>query len=96
VAACRRITRWGKGQLSVGPQAEDLVREVRAGDLAQEPEASEDERQTVAGETARGLDLKMEVWRGRVAAVTELSQQLATANALSDSSLRLRSCSSSL
>jgi hypothetical protein len=61
VAACPRITGWGERQLPVGPHAEDLVREVRAGDLAQEPEASEDERQPVAGEGARGLDLEMEV-----------------------------------
>jgi hypothetical protein len=32
----------------------------------------------------RGPDLEMDVWRGRVAAVTELSQHPATANALSD------------
>src|SRR5215211_3044538 len=74
---------WGKGQLSVGPQAEVLVRE-RFGDLAQESEAVEYERQAVAEETSRDLDLEMEVWRGRVAAVTEPSQHLATANALAD------------
>src|SRR5688572_12176321 len=34
IAACTRTTGWGKGQLPVGPQAEDLVGEVWAGDLA--------------------------------------------------------------
>src|SRR3954470_6403561 len=44
VAAWTRPTGRGKGQLSVGPQAEVRVRE-RLGDLAQESEAVEDERQ---------------------------------------------------
>ena len=82
--AFTRLTGGCKRQLSVGPQAEDLVREVGAGDLAQEPEALEDERQAVADEAARGRDLEVEVWRGRVAAVAEPAQHLATANAVSD------------
>jgi len=81
VAAWTRPTGRGKGQLSVGSQAEVRVRE-RLGDLAQESEAVEDERQAVAEEAARDLDLEVEVWRGRVTAVTEPPHRLATANAL--------------
>src|SRR5205823_5442142 len=82
-AARTRPRARGKSQLSVGPQTEVPVPE-RVGDLAQELEAVEDEGQAVADETAPDLDLHVEMWRGRGAAVAELSQHLATANVLSD------------
>ena len=65
LAAARTRPRGrGKGQLSVGPQTQVPVPE-RVGDLAQELEAVEDERQAVAEEKAPDLDLHVEVWRGR-------------------------------
>src|SRR5213079_3082869 len=82
-AACTRAMGRGKGQLSVGPQAEVLVRE-RLGDLTQELEAVENERQAVTEEAALDLDLEVDVWRGRVAAVTKSSEHLAAANVLAD------------
>ena len=75
-AGQRAAFRWAAGRGS-SPR-------TGLGDLAQESEAFEDERQAVAGETARDLDLEVEVWRRRVAAVTELPQHLATANVLAD------------
>ena len=61
-AARARLGARGEGQLSVGPQPEVPVPE-RVGDLAQELEAVEDEREAVADEAARDLDLLVEVGR---------------------------------
>ena len=82
-AASARPARWGEAKLAIGPQAEVLIRE-RVGDLTQELKPVKDERQAVGDEARRDLHLEMEVWGGGVAAVTELAQQLATTNALSN------------
>src|SRR4051794_41898888 len=81
VAAWTRPTGRGKGQLSVGTQAEVRVRE-RLGDLAQESEAVEDERQPVTEEAAGDLDLGGGGGGGRVAAVSGPPHPPAPAEAL--------------
>ena len=81
--ACARPAGRGKGQLSCVSQAEVAVPE-RVGDPAEELESVEDERPAVGEEATSDLDLHVEVWSRRVAAVAEPSEHLATANVLSD------------
>src|SRR5262245_25491037 len=69
VAARTRLRARNKGQLPVGPQTEIPVPKD-GGDLAEKLEAVEDERQAVADEATPDLDLQVDVWRGRGAAVT--------------------------
>src|SRR5262245_39155096 len=83
VAARTRRRARNKGQLSVGPQTEIPVPK-HGGDLAEKLEAAEDERQAVADEATRDLELHVDVWRGRGAAVPEQPQHLAPAHALSN------------
>ena len=82
-AACARCPARAKrsGPFGLRPR---FASEKGLGDLTEELEAIEDQRQAVADKTRRDLDLQVEVWGGGVAAITQRSQQLATANALSN------------